>query len=156
MRPLDRASARRQLDKRFSALGNIEVLTRPPRGWVKAIREALGMTSAQLAKRMGVSQPRVFKLEQAEAQGAVTLESLERAAHALDCRLVYALVPRRPLDALIEERALHLAEKRLAAASHTMALEAQGVEKGDESEQLRRLVRLMIEKAGSGLWQEDS
>lgn len=156
MRPLDRASARRQLDKRFSALGNIEVLTRPPRGWVKAIREALGMTSAQLAKRMGVSQPRVFKLEQAEARGAVTLESLERAALALDCRLVYALVPRQPLDALIEARALHLAKKRLAAASHTMALEAQGVEKGDESEQLKRLVGQMIEKAGSGLWQEDS
>ncbi|MBS0312545.1 MAG: helix-turn-helix domain-containing protein, partial [Proteobacteria bacterium] len=67
MCPSDRASARRQLDKRLSQLGNIEALTRPPRGWVKAIREALGMTSAQLAKRMGVSQPRVFTLEQAEA-----------------------------------------------------------------------------------------
>ncbi|MBI3431682.1 MAG: mobile mystery protein A [Hydrogenophilales bacterium] len=156
MRSSDRASARRQLDKRLSTLGNIEALTRPPRGWVKAIREALGMTSAQLAKRMGVSQPRVFTLEQAEAKSAVTLESLERAARALDCRLVYALVPRQPLDALIEERALLLAKKRLAAASHTMALEAQGIEKGDESEQLERLVRQIIEKAGSGLWEEQS
>lgn len=156
MRPSDRAAARHQLDKRLSTLGNIEALTRPPRGWVKAIREALGMTSAQLAKRMGVSQPRVFTLEQAEARGAVTIESLERAARALDCRLVYALVPRQPLDALIEARALHLANKRLAAARHTMALEAQDVEKGDESEQLKRLVGQMIEKAGSGLWEEAS
>ncbi len=46
--------------------------------------------------------------------------------------------------------------KRLAATSHTMALEAQGIEKGDESEQLKRLVRQIIEKAGSGLWEEES
>lgn len=152
MRSVDRASARRQLDKRLSALRNIESLTRPPRGWVKAIREALGMTTAQLAKRMGVSQPRVSTLEQAEARGAITIESLERVARALDCRLVYVLVPRQSLDALIEERALSLTKKRLAATSHTMALEAQSVEKGDESEQLKRLVRQVIEKAGSELW----
>jgi len=94
MRPADRASARRQLDKRLSVLTDIDALTRPPRGWVKAIREALGMTTAQLAKRMGVSQPRAVTLEQAEARGAITLDSLERAEQALDCRLVYALVPR--------------------------------------------------------------
>ena len=154
MRPSDRASARRQLDKRLSTLGNIDVLTPPPRGWVKAIREALGMTSAQLAKRMGVSQPRVFTLEQAETRGAITLDSLERAAHALDCRLVYALVPRQPLNALIEERARLLAHKRLATASHTMSLEDQGIDKADESEQFSQLVRQITEKAGSALWEE--
>jgi predicted DNA-binding mobile mystery protein A len=156
MRPADRASARRQLDKRLSVLTDIDALTRPPRGWVKAIREALGMTTAQLAKRIGVSQPRAVTLEQAEARGAITLDSLERAAQALDCHLVYALVPRQPLDALIEERARRLAKKRLQATRHTMALEAQGVESGDESDQLERLVRQLIDKAGSGLWQEEA
>lgn len=154
MKPSGRVSARRQIDKRLSSLDNIEALARPPRGWVKAIREAVGMTSAQLAKRMSVSQPRVFALEQAEARGAVTIESLERAARALDCRLVYAFVPRQPLDTLIEARALDLAKKRLAAARHTMSLEAQNVEKGDENTQLERLVRQIIEKAGSELWEE--
>lgn len=156
MRPAERASARRQLDKRLGALSaaGADALARPPRGWVKAIREALGMTSAQLAKRMGVSQPRVIALEQAEARGAVTLDSLETAARALDCRLVYALVPRQSLDSLVEERALGLAQKRLLAASHSMALEAQGVEKSDQTEQLERLVRQIIEKAGSELWKE--
>jgi len=156
MRSIDRASARRQLDKRLSALGNIEGLTCPPRGWVKAVREALGMTTLQLAKRIGVSQPRVVTLEQAESRGAITIERLERAARALDCRLVYALVPRQSLDALVKERALSLAKKRLAATSHTMVLEAQGVEIGDESEQLERLVRQVIERAGSELWEEGS
>ncbi|MEQ1663259.1 MAG: mobile mystery protein A [Thiobacillus sp.] len=154
MRSSDRASARRQLDKRLSTPVRLEALARPPRGWVKAIREALGMTSAQLARRMGVSQPRVFTLEQAETRGAITLDSLERAAQALDCRLVYALVPRQPLDTLIEERARLLAKKRMMIASHSMALEAQGIDKGDENEQFRQLVRQITEKAGSGLWEE--
>jgi predicted DNA-binding mobile mystery protein A len=154
MRPEDREAARRQLDKRLSTALNADALTRPPRGWVKAIREALGMTTAQLAKRLGVSQPRVVGIEQAEAKGAITLDSLERAAHALDCRLVYALVPRKPLDALIEERATHLASKRLESTRHTMALEAQALDTGDEDEQRKRLIRRLIEQAGSELWED--
>ena len=154
MRQEDRETARRQLDKRLSIVFNADALTRPPRGWVKAIREALGMTTAQLAKRLGVSQPRVVGIEQAEAKGAITLDSLERAAHALDCRLVYALVPRKPLDALVEERATRLAMRRLGSTRHTMALEGQAVETGDEDEQRLRLIRRLIEQAGSELWDD--
>ncbi|MHB1247772.1 MAG: mobile mystery protein A [Sulfuriferula sp.] len=152
MRPDDRQTARRQLDKRLSTMPGAEVIARPQRGWVKAIREALGMTTTQLAKRLGVSQPRVVGIEQAEAKGAITLDSLERAAHALDCRLVYALVPRKPLDALVEERAERLAEKQLASARHTMVLEAQTVDTRDEDEQRKRLIRRLVEQAGSELW----
>lgn len=153
MRSVDRQVARRQLDKR---LGQIAVgdLSRPPRGWVKAIREALGMTTAQLAKRLNVSQPRVVALEQAEAKRAITLDSLERAAQALDCQLVYALVPRKPLDALVEERATRLAGRRLEASLHTMALEAQALDASDAEEQRKRLILKLIEKAGSELWDE--
>jgi predicted DNA-binding mobile mystery protein A len=153
MRPQDREAARRQLDKRLNALTS-EALARPPRGWVKAIREALGMTSAQLAKRLGVSQPRVVAIEQAEAKGTITLDSLERAAHALDCRLVYALVPRQPLDALVEERAARLANKRMDATRHTMTLEAQAMDARDEDEQRKRLVRRLVEQAGTELWED--
>lgn len=154
MRSQDREAARRQLDKRLSPLLNADVFTRPPRGWVKAIREALGMTTAQLAKRLGVSQPRVVGIEKAEASGAITLDSLERAAHALDCQLVYALVPRKPLDALIAERATRLAITRLDSTRHTMALEAQAVDSRDEEEQRKRLIRQLIEQAGSDLWED--
>lgn len=153
MRPEDREAARRQLDKRLSQL-NADALARPPRGWVKAIREALGMTTAQLAKRLGVSQPRVVGIEQAETKGAITLDSLERAAHALDCRLVYALVPRKPLDALVEARAARLVEKRLGSTRHTMALEAQAMDAHDEDEQRKRLIRKLIEQSGSELWDD--
>ena len=149
-----RATARRQLDKRLNSAAPIDTLQRPPQGWVKAIREALGMTTAQLAHRLGVSQPRVIALEKAEARGVVSLESLSRAAQALDCRFVYVLVPRKPLEALVDERATLLAKKRLASTRHTMALEDQSVEAADDAAQLERLTRKLLEKSGSALWDD--
>ncbi len=156
MRTKDRVAARHQLDKRLNSLQDSDTFTRPPRGWIKAIREALGMTTAQLGRRLGVSQPRAVKIENAETKGSITLDSLERAAHALDCRLVYALVPRKPLDELVVERAERLAKKRLESTSHSMALEAQGVETTDEQEQLKLMIRSLLDKAGSELWEEDA
>ena len=155
MRAQDRAMARKKLDKRLNILQNIDILARPPRGWVKAIREALGMTTAQLAKRMNVSQPRVPGIEKAEVSGSIKLESLERAAHALDCRLVYALVPRKPLESLVEDRARELAKKRLWATSHSMALENQRVSEADEREHLERLVQKLLSRPGSALWEDE-
>ncbi len=114
------------------------------------------MTTTQLAKRLGVVQSRAVAIEQAEAKGTITLNSLEKAANALDCRLVYALVPRKPLDELVSERAERLAKKRLRSTSHSMALEAQSVKVADEQEQLKRMIERLIEKAGSELWEEDA
>ena len=156
MRAKDRAAARRQLDKRLNVLRNSEAFARPPRGWIKAIREALGITTAQLGKRLGVSQPRAVKIENGETRGSITLGTLEKAANALDCRLVYALVPRQPLDELVAERAERLAKKRRQSTSHSMALEAQGLDTSDEQEQLQRLIRSLVDKTDSKLWEDDA
>ncbi len=155
MRAQERALARKQLDKRLNILQNVDILARPPRGWIKAIREALGMTSAQLGKRLGVSQPRVLEIEKAEGSGSITLKSMERTAHALDCRLVYALAPRKKLEFLVENRARELAKKRLRATSHSMALEDQRVDKADEPEHLKRLVQKLLDQPGSVLWDDE-
>ena len=155
MRSKERASARRQLDKRFIMLQNTQIFARPRHGWLKAIREALGMTTTQLAERLGVVQSRAVAIEQAEIKGAITLNSLEKAAHAMDCRLIYALVPKKPLDELITERAKRLAKKRLESTRHSMALEAQSVNQLDEDEQLKHLIQQLLEKAGSELWKDD-
>lgn len=155
MRAQDRASARKNLDKRLNFLRNSEALARPSRGWIRAIREALGMTTTQLGKRMGVNQSTALGFETAEMSKGTTLETLERAANALDCRLVYALVPRKSLEALVEDRARNLAKKHMRATSHSMALEDQRVDDDDEREQLERLVRKLIEQSGSALWAEE-
>lgn len=155
MSPQERASARRQLDKRLNTLRkNSGHLIRPQLGWIKAIREALGMTAAQLAKRMGVSQPRITAIEKGETKGSITLASLERAARALDCQLVYSLRPRNTLESLVTERAEKLARLRIESTRHNMVLEAQQIDAADEDEQFKRLVQRLIDKAGSELWQE--
>lgn len=155
MRPEDRATARRKLDKRLFSLSEDSDFTSPPRGWLKAIRESLGMTTSQLGKRLGVAQSRAVVIEQAEANGTITLNSLEKAAQAMDCRLVYAIVPRKPLDELVEDRAHQKAKKSLKMTSHTMALEAQELEEEDEAELLKKLTRKFIEKSGSSLWEDE-
>ena len=156
MRPQDRTTARRQLDKRLDALRHQEGFARPPRGWIKAVREALGMTTAQLAQRLGVSQPRAVAIEKAETTNSITLETLQRAAHALDCELVYALVPRKPLETLAEERAIKIARKRMQATRHTMALEAQSVDQASEDAQLKAMAKRLLEKPGSALWDDET
>ncbi|MFT5176307.1 MAG: putative DNA-binding mobile mystery protein A [Gammaproteobacteria bacterium] len=155
MRAEDRAPARKSLDKRLDLLRNSDYFARPPRGWIKAIREALGMTTTQLGKRLGVSQPRIVKIEKSERNGALTLETIERVADALDCQVVYALVPRKPLEAMVEHRAMLLARQRLGVAAHSMALEDQSVGDQDHQDQLQRLAKSLAQKSGSILWCEE-
>ena len=154
MRADDRAMARKNINRRLAVLQDPRILARPPRGWIKAIREALGMTSVQLARRMGVSQPRISEIEKQEVAGALTLDTLQRAANALDCQLVYALVPRESLNTLVQKRAEKVARTRLKATSHSMALEGQGVDQVDAQEQLEALIKKLTEQGGSALWDD--
>jgi predicted DNA-binding mobile mystery protein A len=119
--------ARCALDQQLQPLRNMDPLIRPERGWIRAIREAVGMTTGQFAKRLGVAQPRVAALERAEANEAVTLKSLRQAAEALDCVLVYALVPKASLEDVVKDRARMVADQQLARTDQTMRLENQGV-----------------------------
>jgi predicted DNA-binding mobile mystery protein A len=146
--------ASEQLDKRFLELRGLAMAARPARGWIRAIRETLGMTTAQLAKRLGVTQPRIVEMEKAEIHGRITVRSLERAAEALGCRLVYALVPIKPLTQTLEERASRIAEAQIAAVEQTMTLEAQGVSNKKQRRQThqRRIEELLQRPAR--LWDE--
>jgi predicted DNA-binding mobile mystery protein A len=155
MRAQDRDKARKALDKRLNSLRNPEGLAMPPRGWIKAIREALGMTTRQFARRMGISQPRAVAIEKAEPEQSITLATLERAAHALDCQLVYALVPRHSLEQTIKDRALDVARRRLISTSHSMTLEDQAVDEQGQRAQIARLAEKLIAQPGSKLWEEE-
>jgi predicted DNA-binding mobile mystery protein A len=135
------ARARVHLDERLKAFGPKSGFAQPVRGWIKAIREALGMSSAQLAKRLGIKQPSVIALEQSEAAGTIELATLRRVAEALDCKLIYALVPNRPLEATVRERARAVARRRLAPIEHSMLLEHQAVSTKDFEKRLEEFVR---------------
>ena len=99
----------------------------PVRGWIKAIREPLGMSTAQLARRLKIKQPSLVELEQSEAAGTIELRTLRRVAAALDCTLVYALVPNKPLETMVRDRARAFERRRREHVEHSMLLEDQEV-----------------------------
>lgn len=144
--------ARRRLDERLTAFAGLG--PPPPVGWVRAIRDGLGLTAAQLARRLGIRPSSVADLEKNEAEGKVTLATLRRAAEAMDCTLVYAIVPKKSLQSMVEEAAEAAAKRELAASLHTMELEAQGVRKRDRRDMLDALAAEIGEAGGRRLWGE--
>ena len=146
--------ARKNLDRKLSSLRDTQ-LVRPLGGWIRAIRDALGMTSRQLADRMRLAQSRVVALEQAEASGATTLKSLREAAEALDCRLVYALVPNLPLDETMRRRAREKAFRQHAQVAHGMLLENQSLTIAQTEEELDRLTNEILSEPLRHLWDNE-
>lgn len=135
------SQSRSSLDERFMKLEPVSRYISPVRGWIKAVREALGMTTAQLARRLGVKQPSVVAIEQSEAKGTIELATLRRVAEALDCTLIFALVPRKPLEAMVRDRARTFARRRRGPVEHSMLLENQKVEDKDAEARLDEIVR---------------
>jgi predicted DNA-binding mobile mystery protein A len=121
------AQARRELDHRF-AVSTIESMrAKPHSGWIKAIRAALGMSQRDLAARLGVSPAAAYKLEQNELHGRIALAKLAEVAAAMECTLVYALVPNSSLENTVQRQARRVAEVRLGYVADTMSLEDQSV-----------------------------
>lgn len=145
----------RHLDSRFASLRAFSHVQRPHKGWIRAIRDALGMTTAQYAKRLGVSQPRIVELEKSEQSGGVTLNTLQRAAEALGCRLVYVLVPEQPLAEIVTQRAAEIAERQSRAIEQTMRLEDQAVEDDRAARALREQAIEDLLKRPARLWDEE-
>ena len=121
----------KQLQAKFSNLLQLESLEPPSEGWIKTIRKSLGMTEAQLASRAVVSQPTINSLENSEIDKTIKLASLEKIASALDCRLVYFLIPNEPLEKKIEKQAYKKAKEKIETINHSMNIEAQAVENKD-------------------------
>ncbi|MEN3149102.1 mobile mystery protein A [Neorhizobium sp. IRAMC:178] len=148
------ALARKQLERRLAPLRELDLMT-PPRGWMKAIREALGMSTRQLAARMGAAPSRISAIEKAEVSGATTIKTLREAAAAMNCTFVYAFVPAKPLDLILRERAAEKAGQDMARLDHTMQLENQALLRSDLEEERRRLVDAMLADSPRRLWEDD-
>lgn len=147
-----RARARRQLDQRFERLSPLVAEPRPHRGWIRAVRDALGMSGTELAHRLGVSQQSVPELERSEVRDTIKLETLRRAANALDCDLVYFIVPRTTLAESVSAQATRKAARQLAEVAHHSRLEDQEVSGADAVAQLTELAARLADRRG--LWTE--
>lgn len=124
--------------------------TAPRSGWIRAIRDALGMSTSELARRIGVSKARVGQIERGERERTITLDTLERAADALGCRVEYVLVPREPLDDLVWAQAMAKARAEIGAVDHTMELEDQRPDHTATRARIEQAARHHIDKRG--LW----
>ena len=145
----------RQLDVTLSRWREADLPRRPPSGWLKAIREALGMPATHLARRLGVVTSTVTRLETSEADDNISLATLRRSAEALGCELHYALVPKQALADTLEARARQLAGRHMATISHSMALEAQSTSRETVDAQTRALAASMLKGSRRALWREE-
>lgn len=148
------ALARKQLDRRLGPLRGVDLVA-PQRGWIRAIRESLGMTMRQLADRAGMAPSRVPVLERAEVTGSATLRSLRRAAEAMNCTFVYAFVPNASLEDILRARVMRQAEREVVRLDHTMRLENQAVLAADLDAQRKRSADLILAGSLRGLWDEE-
>jgi predicted DNA-binding mobile mystery protein A len=142
---------RRQLDRALSTIPRDLLLHRPARGWIREIRNALGISAAELARRLGVSRATVAQMERDETTGAITLKRLERAAEALECSLGYVLIPKRPLGEIVRARAHEVASRLIGQVDHTMALEAQATSEDERARTIDDLAADLV-RQGRELW----
>lgn len=127
----------------------------PKGGWLQVIRTVLGLTGKQLAHRLGISSANIPGFERREREGSISLKKLAEIAEAMDCRLVYFLVPNKPFDKLLEERARMVAKKRLRTVGHSMALESQGLSRAQTEQQEKELIEELLQGNLKDLWDEE-
>ena len=143
---------RAQLGKTMERFADLRKIPMPPKGWIRAVRDALGMNGRQFATHLGVSPVRVSRLESDEVAGALSLNTLRKAADTLDCVLVYGLLPRTSLEDTVKHQAIRKAEQRLARTSHTMALEAQELSSSGKKQALNELIDELINDQPRSFW----
>lgn len=127
----------------------------PPEGWIRTARKALGMSAAQLARRLGKTRALVSNTEKAELDGAVTLRTMRSMAEAANCRFIYVFVPKEGAEVLIRRRAREKAEQRVMEASVHMALEQQTLSQNQIESEIERLTEEILRERPDDLWNDE-
>lgn len=142
-----------QLDHKLKPFLETRTVLIPERGWINAIRTTLNMTMAQLGTKLNITRQGVKRIEESEALGSITLNSLKDVANAMDLKFVYALVPKKgTIDDLIYEKAEKLAQKIVLRTNQNMKLEDQGI--GDEkiNKTINELANEIKREVRKSLW----
>lgn len=147
-------SKRKILDQKLSQYSKIN-FTVPKNGWIKAIREALGMTTVQLGQRMNIAASNVTILEKREITQTTSLDTMERAANAMGCKFVYALIPNTTLEEVVQTQAKKSAKELIWEIHHHMKLEKQKVNTEIEKEQIQDLAQEILTQMDSRLWRKE-
>ena len=150
----DKKLIREQLDKKLIPLKTLANSGMPEMGWIKSIREALGMSAKDVAKKVGIDQSRISRLENAEKNGNVKLSSLQRIATGLGMEFVYGIVPKNTLESLVREQALKIAKDKMKRLSHTMHLELQELSDDEKENALKDMIDKILIDEPKDFWKK--
>jgi predicted DNA-binding mobile mystery protein A len=142
-----------QLNEKIDQLTGLQHVIVPPIGWIKAIRNGIGMTMEQLGKKLSITKQGVMDIEKREKEGAITIKSLQEIAKAMDMKLVYGFVPNEgDLEQMIETRAIEMAKKIVERTSNTMKLEDQANSKERIEKAIKERASEIINNTPKILW----
>ena len=144
---------REQYRSKVDQLIDIKKIIRPNEGWIRTFRKALGMSSPQLAKRLGISKSQASQMERMEVEDRITLKQLRRVADALDCKLEYALVPRKSVEGMVRDRAEVKAKELVNKTDMQMQLEAQQLSNERLVQQIKLEVERLVKEMPRDLWE---
>jgi predicted DNA-binding mobile mystery protein A len=147
-----KSTVQHQYQRIVDSAASYTALRRPPEGWLRTVRKALGMSGAQLAKKMGVTRARIAQAEHAELNGGVTLKSMQAAAEAMGCRFVYAIVPPSRIEDIVMTQARKKAEAIVGTASKHMALESQTLPNDKIARQIERVTQDIAREMPPDFW----
>jgi predicted DNA-binding mobile mystery protein A len=131
---------------------SLRAISTPERGWIREVREALGMTAKQLGGRLGISQSAVVQMEKAEIEGTIALRTLRRVAEALECDLKYVFLPKRSFEGVVLSRAQLVAADLARRVNDSMALEAQATDSESVTQQTAELAHDIVRRLDHSLW----
>ena len=146
---------RDQVQASLNDLDDLALKPAPKSGWIQVIRKVLGLSSRQLAKRLGCTQSNVMAFERREKKRTISLETLDQVASAMNCRCVYFFIPNKPFDQILKERAQLIVKKRLSVVEHSMKLEQQGISSEQRQQQENELVEELLQGSPKDLWNDD-
>lgn len=143
----------RQMDAKLQEVRTTALPTVPRKGWIEAIRTALGMSVAQLAARLSMTESGVRKLEESETQRTISLQTLDKVAEAMHCRVYYVLIPDASLTEVCEEQARYVSASLVGKVAHSMSLESQRVSDEETARQIDEAANRLLQDEGKKLWQ---
>ena len=142
-----------QLNEKMDKLTVLQHLIMPPIGWIKAIRNGIGMSMEQLGKKLSITKQAVMDIEKREKEGAVTIKSMQEIAKVIDMKFVYGFVPNAgSLEQMIETRSLEIATKIVQRTSTSMKLEDQVNSKERIEKAIKERAAEIINKTPKILW----
>ena len=142
-------------EKVNQAAKKFQSLSLPAEGWICTVRNALNMSAAALARRLGKTRALVSNTEKAELKGSVTLNTMQSMAEAMSCRFVYAIVPNKRVEDILQARAKEKATQNVRESSQHMALEQQSLTKQQIVFEIERLQQTLLKEMPSDFWYDE-